>query len=305
MDYHWKLSFILNGAKCKKDFTYYGWAVKQLPFKGKKPRIQFTLRFIRGHYGDYWRIFDLTQKRVDKILDVMAPGLFYAIGSPFFPTVSNLELTLENEQQLRTAGQRIPSHSTFRFTYNLTLGKTGFKMALQHNSKIGKSPNKKTLRHFLLLYRKGLSCEDEFDKFFTLWRSFNSLYNHFCKGNSETQRIQKILQKLGPSDIAHLIGTYSKVSSNSEIALLVAKCKYNLFGYLVKRNLVDSRKRNRSQELKRAMSTGQQPDILEKAALCLYVVRCNFAHGSDSQIVKDQGLFKVSSTFLASTTHVS
>ena len=299
MDYHWKVSFVLNGAKCKKDFTYYRWVVKQLSIKGGKPRIQFSLRFTKRHYQDYWRIFDLAEKKVSKILDTMAPGLFYNLGSPYFPVVADFEVVLENEKQLRAAGQQIPSHGSIRFTYKLLLSPAGFKTTLKQLSKIAKSPNKKILQHSLHLYRRSLSCEDEFDKFFTLWRSFNALYDHFSTGNYETRRILQILQKLGPNDVNYLVKTYSNVPSNSEIALVVARYKYDLFRYLVSRKLVDKRKNNRSHELKKAISTGQQTAILERAVLCLYVVRCNFAHGSDSQIVKDQRLFQVSSTFLA------
>lgn len=299
MDYKWKLTFVLNGARCKSNFTYYNWVVKPLPNKSGKPRVRFSLMFTRSRYYDYWRVLDLAEMKVSRILDAMAPGLFYNLGYPFFPTISDLELTLENEQELRVARQKIPSCSSFRFKYNLLLDKVSFKATLRHNSKIVKSSDKEILRHFLLLYRRGLSYEDEFDKFFTLWRSFNSLYNHFCSGTSETQRIRQILQRLDAKDVAYIVGTYSKVPSSSEVRLLLARSGNDLFKYLASRNLVDNRGRNRSLELCRATSTGQQSNILEKAMLCLYVVRCNFAHGSDSQIVKDQRLFQVSSTLLA------
>ena len=299
MDYHWKVSFVLNDAKCQNDFTYYNWVVKQLPVKRGKSRVQFSFVFTRRRYDDYWHIHALAEKKVYKILDTMSPGLFYNLGYPFFPMVSDLELILENIQQLKAAGQQIPSHGSLWFKYNLSLSKVGFKSALRRNSRINKSANRRILRHFLLLYRRGLSCEDDFDKFFTLWRSFNALYNHFCKGKYESPKICRILKKLDPRDITYLVGTYSKVSRSSEIGLLLVKHGYNLFKYLANRKLVDSRNRNRSQQLRKAISSGRQEDILEKAMLCLYVVRCNFAHGSDSQIIKDRNLFRICSTFLA------
>lgn len=273
--------------------------MRKLSPKGGKPRVRFTLEFTRRRYQDYWRVFDFAKKKGDKILDAMAPSLFYNLGHPYFPVVSNFEVTLKNEAQLRAAGKKVPPHGLLRFKYNLVISPAGLQATLQRNSQIAKSLNVKILRHALQLYRRGLFCEDEFDKFFTLWRSFNALYDHFCKRGTQSQKISQILQRLDSNDIAYLITTYSKVSSNSELAISLVGHNYNLFKYLVSRNLIDNRNRNRSQELGNAISTGQHADILEKAVLCLYVVRCNFAHGSNSQIVKDQMLFTISATFLA------
>ena len=299
VDYQWKITFVLNGAKCNKRFATGGWLVRKLSPKGGKPRVQFTLEFTRRRYQDYWRVFDFAEKKVNKILDAMAPRLFYNLGHPYFPVVSNFELILKNEAQLRAAGKKVPPHSVLRFKYKLVIAPAGLQATLQYNSQIAKSSNDKILRHALHLYRRGLSYEDDFDKFFTLWRSFNALYGHFYKKGSEPQRISQILQRLASNDIAYLITTYSKVSSKSELAIPLAGHNYNLFKYLVSRNLIDNQKRNRSQELGKAISTAQQADILEKAVICLYVVRCNFAHGSNSQVVKDEILFRVSATFLA------
>jgi len=299
VDYQWKITFVLNGAKCNMGFTTGGWLVRKLSPKGGKPRVQFTLEFTRRRYQDYWHVFDFAEKKVNKILDAMAPGLFYNLGHPYFPIVSDLELILKNEAQLRAAGKKVPPHGLLRFKYNLVITPAGLKATIQYNSQIAKSATARILRHALQLYRKGLSNEDDFDKFFTLWRSFNALYDHFYKGRTESQRISQILQTLASNDIAYLIATYSKVSPKSELAIPLAGHNYNLFKYLVSRNLIDNRSRNRSQELGKAISTAQQADILEKAVLCLYVVRCNFAHGSNSQIVKDEILFRVSATFLA------
>ena len=299
MDYQWEASFTLNGAKCRKKFAARGWLVRNLPSKGKKPKVQFVLQFTKRKYQDYWRLFDSIEKRVDEILDTMAPDLFFNLGSPSFPVVSDFELKLKNVAQLLAAGKKVPSHGLLHFTYNLVISPTGLRQTLKRDSQIQRSSNARIIRHALQLYRRGLSHEDCFDKFFTLWRSFNAIYNHFSKRKSEPEQISDALQILNSNDITYLITTYSNVQPNSELAIPLSKNSFNLFQYLAGRKLIDLKNRNRSQELRQAISAGQRPAMLEKAVLCLYVVRCNFAHGSNLQITKDKDLFLVSATFLA------
>lgn len=299
LDYQWEASFVLNGAKCKSKFTTRGWVIRNLPSKGKKPRARFVLPFTRRCYHDYWRLFDSVEKRVNEVLDTMAPDLFYNLGSPYFPEVSDFELELKNTAQLIAAGKKIPAHSRLSFTYNLVISPKGLRKTLKRRSQIQRSPNASIILHALLLYRRGLSSEDRFDKFFTLWRSFNAIYSNFSNKQWEWERVSDVLNKLGPNDITYLIKTYSKVQPSSELALILRKNNLNLFQYLVGRNLIDDKKRNRSQELQQAILTKQELFVLQKVMLCLYVVRCNFAHGYNSQIAKDRDLFLVSATFLA------
>lgn len=229
----------------------------------------------------------------------MAPDFFYNVGGPCFPEVTDFDLQLKNTAQLIAAGKKIPTHGRFSFSCNLVVSPKGLNSTLKRRAQIQRSQNAAIIRHALQLYRRGLSHEDCFEKFFTLWRSFNAIYNHFSKKSGEPRQILDVLNKLDPSDITYLITTYSKVQSSSELAIILRKNNLNLFQYLAGKNLIDNRNRNRTQELQQAISTGQQLLILQKAMLCLYVLRCRIAHGSSSPITQDQHLSLVASTFLA------
>jgi hypothetical protein len=229
----------------------------------------------------------------------MALDFFYNIEGPHFPEVSDLELQLKNTAQLLAANMKIPSHSQLSFSYTLEVNPKGLTNALRRRSQIQRSPNASIIWRALALYRRGLAHEDSLDKFFTLWRSYNAFYDHFSKKKREHERVLDVLNKLDPNDISYLVTTYSKVKPSSELGLILSRSNLNLFQYLVGKNMIDNKKRDRSLELKQAISVGQQILIVKKAMLCLYVVRCNIAHGSSSPIAQDRDLSLVSATFLA------
>jgi len=297
-EYVWRISFILNGARCEQAVSGGDWSINELKPKNKKKRVRFTRRFRSTEFQDYWDVYDAAKKQVDEFLDVMSIG-YFSVENVYFPTVSDFEVVLENVGELIQSGQRVPAHGEAKFTYNLLLNNTGLATTLSSVSKISFNPNKDVIRHCLHIYRQGLSYEDSFDKFFTLWRAFNALYNHLSTRSSEVRRIEEALQKFDQNDRDHLIKTYSDFPRNTELGLILASHKFNLFNYLVSNNLVDGYGNTRSQDLRRALLLGQSEDIIRHAILCLYVVRCNYVHGSASQIAKQGNLFTVSSAFLS------
>jgi len=298
-DYEWKISFVLNGAKCEEKVSEGGWSIHQLSSRNGKERLEFAYRFKTAANEDYEKIYCLAQERVNDLLDAMSAGLFFSLEHVYFPTISDFEVVLENKAELVRMGQPIPSRFTINFKYNLVVSNSGLRTALENLQKLASSPNRDTLRHCLRIYRRGLSYEDSFDKFFTLWRTFNALYNHYSTKRSETERIRETLHELGQNERELLIRTYSKVPDNSELAFTLARHNYDLFTYLASKNLVDDYGNDRSNQLSNALASRQSEDIIIGAILCLYVIRCWYAHASDSDITKDEEIFKVGSVFLA------
>ncbi len=297
-DYVWRVSFILNGAKCDRTVSSGDWSIDKLKPKNKKERVKFTRRFKNTKYQDYWDVYGSAEKEVTDLLNAMSIS-YFTVESAYFPIASDFELSLENENELRQTGQRTPSHGKFRFTYRLTLSNSDLEATLKRVTKIASSSNEDIVKHCLTIYRRGLSYEDPFEKFFTIWRAFNAICNHFSTKRSEKQIIEDALQKLSQQDIEHLIKTYSNFTKDSELGLILANHKYDLFNYLVGKNLVNDYGKSRSQELKQALSARQPEEIIKKATLCIYDVRCKYVHGSDSQIMKQERLFTVSSAFLS------
>jgi hypothetical protein len=298
VEYIWKISFVLNGARCEQATRSEEWSIDELEPKNKKKRVRFTRRFRSKEFQDYWDVYDAAKKQVDELVDAMSVSYFCVVNT-YFPTVSDFEVVLENIKELIQADQHVPSHGEIKFTYNLLLNNNGFATTLGFISKIACSSNKDIIRHCLHIFRQGLSYEDSFDKFLTIWRAFNALYSHLSTRESEVRKIEEALQHLNQNDKDHLIKTYSNFPPDTELGVILANHKFNLFDYLVDSNLIDDHGNVRSEDLRRALLSGQSEDIIRNAILCLYVVRCKYFHGSASRITKQENLFTVSSAFLS------
>ena len=132
-----------------------------------------------------------------------------------------------------------------------------------------------------------------------MWRAFNALYNHFSTRRTQTEKIRESLTNLNQTEIDELVKTYSDVPRDSELAIISSTANFNIFTYFTNRNLIDDRGHNRSRELAQAISSGVSQEIINSTILCIYAIRCKYVHGSESQIINDEGLFHVSSVFLS------
>lgn len=232
-------------------------------------------------------------------MDSVAAGLFFNINATTFPAVSDVELELQNEIEIIRAKQKLPFRGNLRFTFNTVFTPKNFDNIFANLSAIEASQNKDIIHHSLSLYRQGLSYSDPFDRFFTLWRAFNAVYDFYSPKDGEAARVTDSLStKLDNADLHLLIDTFSNFPHDSEDALILSKYNFNLFQYLVSLNLIDAHGKDRSGELATAIAANSPIDIVNGAVLCLYVLRCTYAHGSDSQIMQKQEVFMVSSTFL-------
>lgn len=299
VDYVWKASFVLNGAKCEKPFGKGEWFVEGIGSDNNIPKVKFTKVFRDPTYQNYEIIYNRFKDEMAKVLNSAAAGLFFNIDATTFPAVSDVELELQNEIEIIKAKQKLPFRGKLRFTFNTVFTPKNFDNIFLNLSAIEASQNKDIIHHSLSLYRQGLSYSDPFDRFFTLWRAFNAVYDFYSSKNGEASRVIDTLStKLDNADLNLLINTFSNFPHDSESALILATYKLNLFQYLVGLNLIDVHGRDRSGELATAIANNSPIDIVNGAALCLYVIRCKYAHGSDSQIMQKQEVFIVSSTFL-------
>lgn len=297
-NYVWKASFVLTGAKCNMPFKKREWFVENVGSSNNVHKVRFTKVFEEIDYRDYWKVYCQFEDEIDKLLNASAAGLFFNINITNFPTVSDVELTLQNTAELVKAQQKIPFRTSLTFRFNLVFTDQTLDTVLQSLSKIDASQNRDKINHCLHLFRQGLSYSDLFDRFFTLWRAFNSLYNFYSSKRGESSRIVDTLCKLDMPDTTFLVETFSNIPNDCELAVVLAPYKYNLFNYLIGMNLTDEHGNDRSKELAQAVSSGKSEDFIKCTVLCLYVLRCNYAHGSDSQIMQNQEVFKVSSSFL-------
>lgn len=159
------------------------------------------------------------------------------------------------------------------FPFTFTIEEKNFDAILQNLSRIDACPTKDIIHHSLHLFRQGLSYSDLFDKFFTLWRSFNSLYNHFHPTGHESTRIRETLKRLDTAAVDDLVNTYSDVSMSAELTYILRNHQKNLFNYLATAGLIDDHRNNRSQELADALNSGNHEDILRNATFCFYVLQ--------------------------------
>jgi len=61
-DYVWRVSFILNGAKCNRTVSRGDWSIDKLKPQNKKERVKFTRIFKNTKYQDYWDVYDSAEK---------------------------------------------------------------------------------------------------------------------------------------------------------------------------------------------------------------------------------------------------
>lgn len=166
-------------------------------------------------------------------------------------------------------------------------------------AEIESSANKDIIKHCLTIFRRGISYEDEFEKFFTIWRAFNAIYNHFSNRRTERNKIEDALQQLDQRDVTHLIQTYSNVTSSAELELILVNHGKNVFNYLASKNIENDYGVNYSQSLSNVITSGNQEEIIKNAVLCIYTIRCKYVHGSDSLLTKEKNLFTICSAFLS------
>jgi hypothetical protein len=299
IDYVWQASFVLNGARCEEPCIVGEWSAEGIRPVEAIPKVKFTKVFREETCDTYECVYDRFEDEMAQVLNSIAAGLFFNIDATSFPAISDVKLKLQNELEIIRDRQQLPFRGNLRFTFNVVFTQRNFPNIFASLRTIDASQNRDLIHHSLSLYRHGLSQSDPFDRFFILWRAFNAIYNFHSSRRGEARQIADTLSsKLDQDDLNLLIGTFSNVPHGSELGFLLAAHTFNLFEYLVSLNFTDRYGRDRSSELAIAIASNRPMEIINAAAVCLYVLRCKYAHGSDSQIMQNQEVFTVSSAFL-------
>jgi hypothetical protein len=115
-------------------------------------------------------------------------------------------------------------------------------------------------------YHKALNCEDSFDKFISIWISFNAIYGK--REGSEFKKIKTIIRRFSNEDIKSILSL-----SEVEFFLKVdPPIKYINFEQEVKSTLLEQ------EEIKRSIN--RNPSLaIEKLMYILNKVRNNLFHG--------------------------
>jgi len=298
VNYIWKATFILNNASCDRTFHRNGWMIESIPPDHKIRRVKLTKNFEETTCRDYWTVFHDIDTEFAKLLNASMSGLLFYQNLGHFPIVSEKNLELMNTSEIHAAGQEVPIRLTMTVTNTLDLSENHFDAVLRNLRVIENSANRDLIHHCLHLFREGLSHSDYSDKFFTLWRAFNALYNHLSLSRYELTNVKGSIDQLSNDQVDLIIDTFRNVTID-DLRLVLLNQGSNLFNYLANSGCVDDRGNDRSQELQSALTTGNRKDIVRRATLCFYVLRCKFAHGSDQMITQNEALFKAGSYYLS------
>jgi hypothetical protein len=299
VNYQWKATFVLTNARCDQPFTRNGWNIEGVQPIDNLNKVKFTKEFEETTNKEYWTVYNEIWEEFEKLLNAAMSGLLFYADLSNFSSVSEKELKLTNSYEIVTANQQLPIRFSMTFTNTLDLSESHFDATLVNLATIEASPNKDLINHCLHLFRQGLTYSDSSDKFFTLWRTFNALYNHFSPSPRESTSIKGTIDQLSTAQVDLIINAFTNVATD-ELRLILAGHQSNLFNYLASAALIDDNGHNRSQELQDALTSSNHKETVKCATFCFYVLRCKYAHGSDQAIIQNEKMFKAGSYFLAS-----
>jgi hypothetical protein len=224
--------------------------------------------------------------------------------------VEDFDIELENREEIPNSGIQPPTKVSIQIRNTSTFKRDEFVLpSWESASKLSTHHDADLIFRILRLLRHSILEDDEYDRFSKISRGFNAFYNSRSTQPSEASRIRKFAQKVSPS-LAYSKGWLATVltqyctalpnptSIDDYLTLVLTRRNWScIMDSLVKRNLVNDKGVNHSQNLANAVAAKNLPSILESALLCLYVERNKVMHG---EIISDdeRDLLYVCASFL-------
>lgn len=231
-----------------------------------------------------------TRRAIDNLFNALTITTYRMNATDLSP-VQNFDIRCTNIRALREAGQQIPTE--FRLNYNVTRNfrPSYLTTILQQYESIMTNSVFPVIDRIIQMFRFARETLDYFVKFDFMWKAFNAFYDYVYEERTgqnpelahvpQRQRFRRFVDEvIEAGQATNLVNASSRPIFELNPALLERLRRNSIIDLLINRQLIAGVRRiHYSQNLRNTQTAGNDTETLKAMLDCLYVIRCQIAHG--------------------------